>query len=378
MNFLTKKKISTAMLMLAGVFVSASVASSEDGSTLKVWARTNYFSEALLQDFKRKTGLTVIVDVNSDQNNSGEAVYRGTSDYDLVIAPANFLTQLIDVGSVQRIDHERTENAFNLSGDAMRFMASYNPDRNKQLRFYGLPFVFGFTGFGISEKALADGVEPIEFGSLADFFNPEILGHFADCGIAVNASPNEMIRLAMLYLGEDPQSVDPDVIAKAEAAYSGIRPLITRFSDADITSDLVEEEICLAVSWSGNILKADTFAQRRPESANRIRFVLPEEGTMVWVDTLAIPANTKKEHNAHLFIDYLLEPENAASVSRFVMFPSLNAAANLINRDRGLFDNRQVFPDWDDLGNVIGVPPHDAETLERVARAWNRVKASGQ
>lgn len=377
MKFLTKKMMIIATIIVAGIIVPSSTASADDANVLKVWARTNYFSPALLKSFEEQTGFKVVVDVESTGVNYGENIYRNVSDYDVIVTPANLLTQLIQKEAVQRIDYGNIQNAHNLGTGALQFMAFYNPDRERQLRFYAMPFVFGFNGFGVHEGAARRAGVSTTIQTLADFFDPEKLSQYRECGVAMNASPNELLRLAMLHMDADPRSTDPAVIEAAAEQFKNIRPFITQFAVSDITEELGSGKVCFALTWSGNVLKANTVSNRlNGGNGGDVKFTLPPEGTMIWVDTLAIPANLTDTSKADAFISFVLDAENAARVARYAMYPSLNAAANLINRDRGLFSNEQVFPDWSDLGNVIGVPPHDVATLERVAIAWQKVRDS--
>ena len=87
-------------------------------------------------------------------------------------------------------------------------------------------------------------------------FKPEVARHFADCGITFLDEPTDVIPMAMLYLGHDPNSLDPAHLAEVEALLKSVRPYIRYFSSAKMLIDLPNEEVCIAMSWSGDYAQA--------------------------------------------------------------------------------------------------------------------------
>ena len=87
-------------------------------------------------------------------------------------------------------------------------------------------------------------------------FDPEIARRFADCGITFLDEPTDVIPMVMLHLGRDPNSLDPEDMRDAEAVLKGVRPYIRYFSSAKMLIDLPNEEVCIAMSWSGDYAQA--------------------------------------------------------------------------------------------------------------------------
>jgi putrescine transport system substrate-binding protein len=185
-------------------------------------------------------------------------------------------------------------------------------------------------------------------------------------------APSEVFKAAFVYLGKDPNSEDPADLEAAEAMLAKVRPYIRYIHSSQQINDLANGEICVAMGWSGDMAIA---ADRASEADNgvEISYSIPEEGTIIWFDMLAIPSDAPHPGNAHLFINYLLEPEVIAAVSNYVYYANPNTAAmefvdEEVTGDPGIYPPQEVkdklFPD---LAN-------SAKFTRLETRAWTRFK----
>ena len=157
-------------------------------------------------------------------------------------------------------------------------------------------------------------------------FDPEVVSKFADCGIHVLDAPTELIPAALNYIGEDPNSKDPDVIAKAEPVLMAIRPYIQKFHSSEYINALANGDICLALGWSGDVLQARDRADEADNNVT-IKYVAPDEGALMWFDQMAIPTDAPHKEEAHVFLNYIMEPEVMAKASNYVYFANGNKAS---------------------------------------------------
>ena len=95
-----------------------------------------------------------------------------------------------------------------------------------------------------------------------------------------------------------------------------IRPYIKKFHSSEYINALANGDICMALGWSGDILQA---ANRATEAKNGqvIKYHIPKEGTQMWFDMMAIPADAKNVEEAHIFLNYLNKPEVMAKAIEF-------------------------------------------------------------
>jgi putrescine transport system substrate-binding protein len=311
------------------------------------------------------------IEVNYDLYDSTEVVeaklLAGKTGYDVVFHAARYSARLIPIGIYQPLDRSKLPLWDNLDPWVLSIMAGYDPDNR-----YGLPYMWGTTGFAYNIAMIRERMPdaPVHSGDM--IFKPEIVKRFADCGISFLDEPTDVIPLVMLYLGHDPNSMDPRHVAEVEALLKSVRPYIRYFSSSKMINDLPNEEVCIAMSWSGDYAQA---MQRAVEvGANvQLAYTAPREGTVAWFDGMFIPNDAPHPGHAHLFLNYLLRPEVIAAISNEVYYANANLAslpllAPEVRQDPAAYPSaaeRERFA----IGYIF------SPKLERMrTRAWSRVK----
>src|SRR5215470_13411444 len=148
--------------------------------------------------------------------------------------------------------------------------------------------------------------------------------------------------------------------------YKG-HPRSSRYID-----DMANGEICLALGWNGDFLIAGDRAAEA-KNGNEIEYRIPKEGTQLWIDNLAIPADAPHPENALLFINYLMEPKVAAAGANFVNYATPNEAALPFIKPE-LRNNPNVYPPPEVMAKLF---PDKVATpaVERLhTRTWTRIK----
>jgi putrescine transport system substrate-binding protein len=184
--------------------------------------------------------------------------------------------------------------------------------------------------------------------------------------------PEDNLMIARIYLGLDPNSQDLGDLAAAEALLKRARPYIRYFNTSQIVNDLASGEICVAVNWNGYIIQA----RDRGAAADtpvEIAYVIPKEGSYIWFDVAAMPADAPHPENAHTFLNYLMEPEVIAKVSNRIGYANGNLAS-LPYLDARVRDDPAVYPP---VEFRLKLHPDTAETpsyIREASRAWTRIK----
>jgi putrescine transport system substrate-binding protein len=363
-----------ATILLAGcgqqepAGTAAPAAPAEEAKVLHVYNWSDYIAEDTLANFEAETGIRVVYDV-FDSNELLEAkLVSGNTGYDVVVPSLSFLGRQIQVGVFAPIDTGRLSNYRNLDPRIMQRIASI--DEGNQ---YSVPYLWGTTGIGYNAAKIAEIFgEDFKVDSWDLVFKPENMEKIAACGVAFLDTPQELVPIALNYLGEEPNSFDEAVIAKAEALLTTVRPHVRYFHSSQFINDLANGDICVAVGWSGDIFQGATRAE---EAGNGVvvEYVIPKEGAPMWFDMLAIPKDAKHPDNAYRFIDYLLRPDVMAGIQNYVAYASGNAAA-LPLVDEELKQNPAVYPDEETsarLFTFVVVPP---EVDRLYSRLWTRLK----
>jgi putrescine transport system substrate-binding protein len=341
---------------------------AQEPKVLHVYNWSDYIADDTLANFQQETGIRVVYDV-FDSNELLEAkLVAGNTGYDVVVPSLSFLGRQVQIGVFMPLDRSRLSNYGNLDPELMQRIALTDPDNT-----HSVPYLWGTTGIGYNVAKIAEVFgEDFVVDSWDLVFKPENIQRLAACGVAMLDTPQEMVPIALNYLGEDPTSFDPDVIAKAEALLLSVRPHVRYFHSSQFISDLANGDICLAVGWSGDIIQAADRAEEA-EAGVEVAYAIPKEGAPMWFDMLAIPRDAKHPNNAHLFIDYLLRPDVMAGIQNYVSYPSGNIAA-LPLVDDAIRENQGVFPSAETrakLFNFVVIPPE----VDRIyGRLWTRVK----
>jgi putrescine transport system substrate-binding protein len=185
-------------------------------------------------------------------------------------------------------------------------------------------------------------------------------------------SADDNLPAALHFLGLDPNSTAPAELEKAAALVTAVRPAVRKFHSSEYLNALASGEICLAVGWSGDVKQAQ---KRAAEAGNGvdIAYALPREGTQMFFDNFAIPADAGHAGEAHAFIDYMLRPDVAAKNANFLSYANGNLASQALI-DPAILNDRTIYPDAAGMARLYTVVTHDARTTRLMNRLWTRIK----
>ena len=345
----------------------AGISRAEEEKILNVYNWADYVAPTTITDFEEEFGIKVNYDLYDSTEVVEAKLLAGDTGYDVVFHGTRYSARLIKIGIYQPLDKSRLTLWDNLDPWVMESMARYDPGN-----LYGVPYMWGTTGVAYNVDMINARMPnaPVDSGDL--IFKPEILARFADCGVSFLDEPTDVIPLALLYLGHDQNSLDPQHLREVEELLKSVRPYIRYFSSARMISDMPNEETCIAMSWSGDYAQA---MQRAIEvGANvRLAYSTPKEGTMLWIDGMFIPADAKHPNNAHLFINYLLRPEVIAEISQYVYYANANRAAKALLPVEVAMDPA-VYPPEEQLDNMKVGYVFGPKDERRRTRTWSRIK----
>jgi putrescine transport system substrate-binding protein len=355
--------------LLNATAVVALAATGAMAEEVRVYNWSDYIDEELLSAFEDETGMDLIYDVFDSNELLETKMLAGGSGYDVVVPSATFLQRQISVGAFQPLDYGQLPNAENLWGVIQDRTDQYDPDGE-----YSVNYMWGTTGIGYNigkvEEALGEDA-PVDSWSLV--FDPANMEKLADCGVHFLDAPAEMIPAALNYIGEDPNSHDPEVIAKAEAVFAGIRPYIQKFHSSEYINALANGDICIAVGWSGDVFQAQ-YSADEAENGQAIDYSIPVEGAQMWFDQMAIPEDAPNPEGAHAFINFILDAQNAADATNYVWYANGNEASQEFI-DPDILGYPAVYPDEATLENLFTTTPWDAKVQRVATRLWTKIKS---
>jgi putrescine transport system substrate-binding protein len=355
-------------LLFAGLALAMTAAAAgAEEKILNVFTWPDYIAPNTIADFEKEYGIEVNYDTYDSTEMAEARLLAGRTGYDVVVHAERYSARLIPIGVYQPLNRAKLTNWGNLDPWVLKTLQTDDPGNR-----YGVPYLWGTTGFTYNVKMIKERMPNAPVSSADMIFKPEVARRFADCGISFLDEPTDVIPMALLYLGHDPNSLDPADLKEVEKLLKAVRPYIRYFSSAKMLVDLPNEEVCIAMSWSGDYAQA----MYRAEEVGRpveLAYTTPREGTLAWFDLWFIPADAPHPDNAHLFLNYLLRPDVIAAISNETRYaaPNLKAMPLLLPEVR---DDPAVYPpEAVRLSLRQGIIHNPKEERAR-SRLWSRVK----
>jgi putrescine transport system substrate-binding protein len=331
-------KQTAVTLALAGLCAAAVAA--DEPKLLNIYNWSDYIADDTLKNFEKETGIKVNYD-NYDANEILHAkLVAGKTGYDIVVPGSHFAKTQIAGGLLQKLDKSKLTNWGNLDKGLLEQLANVDPGNQ-----YLVDWLWGYVTVGINipkvKAALGDTPMPDDAWSL--IFDPKYAAKLKGCGVNFLDSASEVLPVAMLYVGKPAYSTTAADYDAASKMLKSVRPYVTRFSSSGYINDLAGGALCAVMGYSGDI----NIARARATSANpkappAIEALIPKGGATLFFDTMAIPKDAPHPANAHLFINYILRPEVAASLTNKVFYANPNAASlKFVKKD--VADNKTIF-----------------------------------
>jgi putrescine transport system substrate-binding protein len=334
------KNLVGAFAVAVAVLVSTGNAWAADSKVLNIYNWSDYIADDTIKNFEKETGIKVNYD-NYDTNEVLQAkLIAGNTGYDIVVPGSHFAKQQIEGGLLQKLDRSKLTNWGNLDPTLLKQLANVDPGNQ-----YLVDWLWGYVTVGINVpkvKAALGGM-PMPENAWSLLFDPKYASKLKSCGVNFLDSASEVLPVAMLYVGKPPYSANAADYDAAAAMLKGIRPYVTRFSSSGYINDLAGGALCAVMGYSGDINLARKRAlEASPKTPPAIEAEIPKGGATLFFDTMAIPKDAKNVANAHLFINYILRPEVAASLTNKVFYANPNAASlKFVHKD--VADNPTIF-----------------------------------
>ncbi|MBV7562105.1 polyamine ABC transporter substrate-binding protein [Pseudomonas sp. sia0905] len=352
---------------LCGVALLAGSAMVE-ARELRVYNWADYMLPQTLKDFQQNTGIKLTWDTFETNEALEAKLLTGNSGYDLVVPSNMFLDTQIKAGVFQKLDKSKLPNWKHLDPALLKLLETNDPGNQ-----YGVPYMYGTVLIGYNpDKVKAALGENAPVNSWDLVFKPENMEKLKQCGVTMLDAPNEILPIALHYLGLPPNSTNPQDYEKATELLMKVRPYVTYFHSAKYMTDIANGDICVAIGYSGSFYQ---FANRAKEAGNgvKVEWRLPKEGAPIWFDTFAIPKSAQNVEEAHEFLNNLLDPKVIAPISDFLGYPNPNKDS-MPMVDKAISDNPDLTPTPELQKTLFGIQPLP-QKIERVrTRAWVKIK----
>ncbi|AYC32981.1 polyamine ABC transporter substrate-binding protein [Pseudomonas cavernae] len=298
---------------------------------IRVYNWTDYIAPQVLADFEKQTGIRVEYHTFSSAEELEKILASGEA-IDVAVPTHSDLPALIKAGRLQPLEMAKLPNRAHLDKQLLNKLAAVDPQHR-----YAIPYLWGAVGLAVNTQL----AEQAFGGPLPDswslLFDPEQSKRLASCGISVLDARDEVLSVLMNYQGRSLAHSSPRQIKRAGGVLDELRPQLRYVDGQRQLTDLSKGELCLSLTWVGDALAAAAAGQP-------VRFVIPQEGSAVFIDNLVIPSSARRADLAHRFIDYLMQPKVAALITKETLYPSGNADAKAF-LDPALREQPGLYPD---------------------------------
>jgi spermidine/putrescine-binding protein len=242
----------------------------------------------------------------------------------------------------------------NLSNIDKRFLNGAWDPGNK----FSVPYLWGTTGIAYNKQKIKK--PPASWN---DLWNPEYSGK-----IGMLDNSRDSIGIALLAQGLPSESTTEGDLKKAEEHLLKQKPLLKHYTNASYIDELVSGELWITSAWSGDVLQA---ARENKE----VEYVIPKEGSFMWVDALCLIAKSEHREDALKYVDYILRPEVEEEIVETVRYPTPNAKAKPLLPEAIKKDPR-IFPPADVMKRLKFHDVITDEQTQAINALWQKVKLS--
>ena len=279
-----------------------------------------YIGENTLADFNAATGIEVKMDLFADNDELFAKLKGGNPGYDVIVPTNDMLERMIKASMVIPLDHAKIPNMANIDKNFLE--AAFDPGRK-----YSLPYMWGTLGIGYRKSKIEGEVDSWNLILDSDKYS----GKISLLGDAQN-----VIGPALKYLGYSYNSTNAEELKKAEDLLIAQKKHVKVFADDNGQDLLASGEVDICQEWNGDIVQV----MAEDEDLN---YIVPKEGSLLWQDTLAIPAGAPHPENAHAFLNYIYDAEAGKHIAETIQFATANTAARNLANDE-YKSNPAIFP----------------------------------
>lgn len=325
-----------------------------DNSTLYIYSWANYTDEELLTNFREQTGITAVVDTyDSNETMLAKMQAGGGSAYSIIFPSDYMVTQMVELGMLATLDKSRLKGLENLYEQWQS--PAYDADNT-----HSIPATWGTTGLIYDPERFGSEIQ----GWDAVFENKDNLTR----RITLINDVREVMGAILRYLGHSYNSEDLDQIQSAYDQLVELKPAIANFITNGWEDQLAGGDLTVSMAYSVDAIALIA------DNPNLV-YVVPETGSSLWTDTMVIPQTAPNVDAAYEWMNFMLQPDNAAKTVSRLKFATPNKAAYALLPDE-LKQDDDLFPPEAVLSKCEGIAPVSEEATAAFDRYWTQLTST--
>ncbi len=336
-----------------GGFYYAQESNMMNSEKVVVYNWGEYLDPEVLTMFEEETGIDVVYEEFETNEILYPKISSGAIAYD-VICPSDYMIQrMIENDLLAEINFDNIPNVKNIGKDYMEQSRQFDPE-NK----YSVPYCWGTVGI-LYNKTMVD--EPITSWSVLwdEKYKDNIL---------MQDSVRDAFGVTLKYLGYSLNSTDLDELTEARDLLIKQKPLVQAYVIDQVRDKMIGNEAAIGVIYSGEAIYTQ---MENPD----LEYVIPEEGSNIWIDSWVIPKNAENKENAEKFINFLCRPEIALMNFEYITYSTPNIEARKMIEDEAIRNSEIAFPDLSKYDNLETFQYLGTEADQTYGELWNQVKS---
>ena len=345
----------TLSLAVLPLTACGSASSSGSNGEVVVYNWGEYIDPDTISMFEEETGIKVIYDEFETNEIMFPKIEAGASKYDVVCPSDYMIKKMIENDLLAEINYDNVPNAKANIGQQYWDMSKEFDPENK----YSVPYCWGTVGI-LYNKTMVDG--PVDSWSI--LWDEK----YAD-NILMQDSVRDAFMVALKLNGYSMNSVNPEELNAAKESLIAQKPLVQAYVIDQVRDKMIGNQAAIGVIYSGEAI----FTQRENPD---LEYVIPKEGTNVWIDSWVITKNAPNKENAEKFIDFMCRPDIALKNFEYITYSTPNDAARELIEDEDIRNSKIAFPTLSDYSNLetFTYLGEDADALYN--ELWKEVKSS--
>jgi spermidine/putrescine transport system substrate-binding protein len=292
-----------AAAFAAAMMISGSTAALAEKLVISNW--DGYMPKDMAEKFKAATGIDLEIAVHAtNEEIMGKVTASGGEGFDVLFVSSPFAEALNNLGLIQPIDHAKVPNLANLYPEA-------NELKHDPGNVFSVPYTWGTTGLCYRSDLMKDAP-----ASWNDLLRPSdaLKGK-----VTMLSTDRWLMAAGFLANGLPVNTTDQESLDKVRDQLIETKRSLLAYDDTTFYSKLVSGEATMVHAWDG---WCNYGIAENPE----IKYVIPKEGSDLWVDTIVITKASQNTDAAHKFIDFVLNADNGKWVVENIMYKSPNKA----------------------------------------------------
>jgi len=348
-----KKYALFTFIILSILFLFSCKSKEISGQKIVVANWAEYVDPDVIDEFEEKTGIKVIYEEFDTNESIYPKIELNTANYDLICPSDYMINKMIENNLLQKIDFNNIKNYKNIDKIYIEKSKSFDPTGE-----YSIPYCWGTVGILYNKNMIK---EPVDSWDILwdKKYKDDIL---------MQASVRDAFMVALARNGHSINSVDDKELQKARDDLIEQKPIVQAYVIDQVRDKMIGEEAALGVIYSGEAL----FTKM---ANNNLEYVIPKEGSNIWIDSWVIPKSAKNVSGAEKFLDFLCEPEIAYKNFKYITYSTPNKAAKNLIKDEFMLNSIAAFPTEEQLKNCTAYKYLGKKNEARYIKYWNEVQA---